>query len=515
MSSTAEQPEFSRLRRIFFPIHTYELKKVIPMSLIFFFILVNYTLLRNVKDSLVVTAPNSGAEVLSFLKLFCVTPAAILFIVVYAKASSVLSNEKLFYWTISPFIVFFGLFAFVIYPNISIFQPSVESVAALQEAFPRYKWIIAMFGNWTFSLFYILAELWGSAIVSLSFWQFANQITKLSESRRHYAFFGLCAQIALVAAGLTGRYFSSSTGNGADAWGESLNWICGGVCVFGIAIMAIYRWIYTNVLTDKRFYDKPELPGCSGGKKKKAKVSLGQSFKIIFTSPYIGLIAVLVMSYGISINFVEGVWKSQLKLRYPNPNAYNTFMSNWTLLMGFVSMGMMIVGSNILRMFRWFTAAVITPVMLLILGGSFFGFVLFRDQLAGMLEYFGTTPLIMAVMFGATVNMIIKSTKYALFDLTKEMAYIPLDEEMKVKGKAVVDVLGSRLGKSGGAGFQTLMFLLMPGATYFQIAPYVAGAFVVICVAWILAVRGLSKRVEAISNEPAKDPAAEGEKAKA
>lgn len=208
MAESTDNPQFSRLRKIFFPVYNYELKKVLPMAFIFFFILINYTLLRNVKDSLVVTAPNSGAEVLSFLKLFCVTPAAILFIIIYTKASNIFSNEKLFYVTITPFIIFFGLFAFVIYPYIDFFQPSVEHVAQWQLAYPRYKWIIAIFGNWTYSLFYILSELWGSAIISLSFWQFANQITKISEARRHYAFFGFMAQTALIVSGIVGNYFS-------------------------------------------------------------------------------------------------------------------------------------------------------------------------------------------------------------------------------------------------------------------------------------------------------------------
>jgi AAA family ATP:ADP antiporter len=177
-------------------------------------------------------------------------------------------------------------------------------------------------------------------------------------------------------------------------------------------------------------------------------------------------------------------------------------MSQFTVITGFSSMIMMFVGGNILRLFRWFTAAIITPALLLFLGGLFFIFVLFKDSLGSFLEHFGVTSLVMAVMFGAAVNVIVKSTKYALFDLTKEMAYIPLDEEMKVKGKAVVDVLGGRLGKSGGAGLQSMLFILMPGATYFEIAPYVAGAFLVVCCTWLLAVKGLSRRIEAISKEP-------------
>jgi AAA family ATP:ADP antiporter len=496
---STEQLPFSLVRRVFFPIFTYELKKVIPMAFIFFFILTNYTLLRNVKDSLVVTAPNSGAEVLSFLKLFCVTPAAVVFLLVYAKASNVFSSEKLFYATLLPFIIFFGLFGFVIYPFLDFFQPSPASVATWQALFPRYKWGIAILGNWTYALFYVMAELWGSAIIALSFWQFANQITKINEARRHYAFFGFMAQTALIFSGVLGEHFSEVTQKTVgDPWGTSLYWLMGFVVVFGLSIIAIYRWMHVAVLTDKRFYDPAET---TGGKKKRPKVTLAQSLRTIFSSPYLGLIALLVICYGVCINFVEGVWKSQLKLRYPDPNAYNVFVSQYTLITGFVSMLMMFVGSNILRLFRWFTAAVITPVLLLVLGGVFFVFVLFKTHLEPFLNAFGLSTLTMAVFFGATVVIIIKSTKYALFDLTKEMAYIPLDEDMKVKGKAVVDVLGGRLGKSGGAGFQTLLFILMPGATYFQIAPYVACAFLVMCAAWLLAVKGLSRRVEAISGD--------------
>lgn len=500
MNQVVKEQEFSKLRRIFFPIHRYELKKVIPMGMIFFFILLNYTCLRNIKDSLIVT--NTGAEALSYLKLFCVTPSAILFMLIYAKASNILSNENLFYATLSPFIIFFGLFAFVIYPNREWFHPAAETIMAWQVQFPALHWPLALLGVWSYAIFYVLAELWGSALLSLSFWQFANQVTRVSEAKRVYAFFGLMAQVSLLFAGFLGDYFSNISDKvapGVDPWQVSLNWLMGIVVVCGIATMAIYRWIYTCVLTDKRFCDDPSAIGVKKGKK---KAGLLQSLKIIFTSPYLGLIATLVVCYGISVNVIEGLWKSQLKLQYLNENDYNTFMSRFTLWTGLASIVMLIVGGNILRLFRWIVAAMATPLVFFFGGISFFTFVLFREETAETLAKWGTNPVAVAVILGAIIVVISKATKYALFDLTKEMAYIPLDEEMKVKGKAVVDVVGGRLGKSGGACIQVVLFSIVSSvmgtkATYYQIAPYVFGCFIITCVLWILAVKALSKRVEA------------------
>ncbi|MDR0393503.1 MAG: NTP/NDP exchange transporter [Puniceicoccales bacterium] len=504
MNETSGEPEFSKLRRIFFPVHRYELKKVIPMGMILFFILFNYTCLRNIKDSLVVT--NTGAEALSYLKLFCVTPSAIVFMLLYAKASNILSNEKLFYATLSPFILFFGLFAFVIYPNREWFHPTAATIASWQTQLPILHWPLALFGVWSYSVFYVLSELWGSALLSLSFWQFANQVTRVSEAKRVYAFFGLMAQFSLLFSGVLGDYFSNISDKvspGVDPWQISLNWLMGTVVLFGIVTMCIYRWIYKCVLTDKRFYDKPELPGIKKGKK---KAGLIQSLKTIFTSPYLGLIAMLVICYGISTNVIEGLWKSQLKLQYHNENDYNTFMSRFTILTGLASIVMLIVGGNILRICRWVVAAMSTPVVFLVGGTVFFSFVLFRQELTGILVQWGTNPVTMAVFLGAAIVIVSKSTKYALFDLTKEMAYIPLDEEMKVKGKAVVEVVGGRLGKSGGAFIQVALFSIVSSlagvkATYYQIVPYVFALFILGCIVWIVSVNALGKRVENANRE--------------
>lgn len=484
---------FSQLRALFFPIHNYEIKKVIPMALIFFFILFNYTCLRNIKDALIVTS--AGAEILSFLKLFCVTPSAIIFMILYLKASDIFSNEKLFYITLTPFIVFFGLFGYVLYPLKHILHPSIETIKYLQYTYPSLKWFFLIYANWTYAIFYVLAEIWGSAILSLSFWQFANQICKTSEAKRFYSFFSFIGQLSMLAAGGLGSYFSNISkynNSNLDPWAISLYWLMGLVVGSGILTMLIYKWIYQHILTDKNFYDKPYLPGVS---KKKRKTSLLEGVKTILTSPYLGLIAILVIAYGTSVNFIEALWKSQLKLKFITPNEYNLFMNKFTFYTGVTTMIMLLVGSNILRLFQWITAAIITPLVMLFGGGLFFSFIIFKGKLNNIISIIGTNPIYLSILIGGAVIVIAKATKYALFDLTKEMAYIPLDENLKVKGKAAVDVVGGRLGKSLGAGYQAFLLSIMTGSTYSDLSIIIGISFIVICLIWIFAVKLLSKRM--------------------
>lgn len=489
MSDT--KPEFSKLRQMFWPVHAFELKKLLPMFFMFFFISFNYTILRDTKDTLIVTAPGSGAEAIPFLKLWGVVPFAILFMLVYSKLSNRLSKEKLFYVTILPFIAFFGLFATVLYPMRDILHPTVTA-DWLQSVLPvGFKGLIACLRNWTYSLFYIMAELWGSVVLSLLFWGFANEITRIKEAKRFYSLFGIGANIALMASGPAIIAVSSIRAHlpaGVDAWQVSLNYLMGMVVVAGIIIMSIYRWINKNVLTDERFYTPEDVKQ----KKAKPKMSMKESFKYLLSSKYILCIAMLVMAYGISINLVEVTWKGQLKLQYSNPNDYSTFMGYFSTMTGLISTIMMLfIGGNVMRRFGWGVAAMITPIVILVTGAGFFSFVLFRDNLGGFISMLGSTPLMLAVIFGAAQNIMSKSAKYSLFDPTKEMAYIPLDQEAKVKGKAAIDVVGARLGKSGGA---LINMVLITTLGFASIAPYVAMILMVIVGGWLLAARSLNRQ---------------------
>ena len=227
-------------------------------------------------------------------------------------------------------------------------------------------------------------------------------------------------------------------------------------------------------------------------KKDKPKLHFKDSLKYLLTNKYMLLMAVIVISYGMCINLIEVTWKSQLRLQYPNSNDYSTFMGNFSRITGIVSvLVMFFVTGNVVRRLGWKIAAIITPIVLILTGTGFFSFMIFRDSLSGFVALFSTTPLMLAVMFGAAQNITSKSSKYALFDPTKEMLYIPLNQEEKVKGKAAIDVVGARLGKSGGSLIQTVLIIGLGSIS--AMAPYVAVFLLIIISAWLLAVIVIAK----------------------
>ena len=95
-----------------------------------------------------------------------------------------------------------------------------------------------------------------------------------------------------------------------------------------------------------------------------------------------------------------------------------------------------------------------------------------------------------------------------MFDPTKEMAYIPLDSVVKLKGKAAIDVVGARLGKSGGAFILQLLFIVFNAASAITLAPYIGVIVGAIIFGWILAVKALNKKYTALTAQREAEQAA-------
>eukprot|EP00736_Rhodelphis_marinus_P004622 Rmarinus@m.10181 len=514
-------------------------KKVLGMIVMFFCILFNFTILRDTKDVLIITAPGSGAEVIPFLKTWGVVPTAVLFVVAYSHLSDLVSSRVLFYSTLAPFLAFFAAFPTLLYPNRSWLHPHALA-DSLRAVLPfGLQGPLSIVEHWTFSVFYIMAELWGSVILSLCFWGFANEVTKVDEAKKVYPLFGVFANVALVVAGMVVKAIGRmrlSLPDGVDAWGMSLTYLNGVVVLSGLILCVAYEYARSQAATEASAQQgeastvpkqadgaRPAIPASEvprharettgrgelqvrgqgdatsdkstrRAKKPKAKMSFLNSLRLLAQSPHLRNLAILVLSYGLCINVVEVSWKSQLKQAFPDPNDYAAFMGDFSATTGVVTLIMMVLGRVILDRFGWGVAAQTTPLVILVTGGLFFALTIFRESLAPLIARFGTTPLMLSVFVGAAQNILSKATKYSLFDPTKEMAYIPLSPEMKTKGKAAIDVVASRLGKSGGSLLQQVLLLSLGSLT--AATPILSVVFTGIVVLWVYSAKELANQLQ-------------------
>lgn len=492
--------EFGTVRSFVWPIYRHEVKKVLPMLSMLFLICFSYGILQTMKDSIVLGS--QGAEVIPFIKVWVLLPMALLLTLIFTKLSNRYSQERVFYIMTTGFLTTFATFAFILYPLRDVIHPH-ETAKLLGEILPNagfFKGLIGLVHYWSFTAFYVLAELWGSIVLQVLFWGFANEITRVAESRRFYAVCGIGSNLAAIAAGLAGVFFSSITQYnplmpfGQSAEEQTVMVLVLVVLMAGIGTMSIFRWMNRNVLNDPSFDD---LHNLKKETKKKGKLSIWDSFSYLSNSRYLICIAVLVLAYNLVINIVEVVWKDQLKQLYANSlhpqNDIQSYMSYLKASMGVVSTITTLFIARIIGRFGWTRTALITPIIMLITSTGFFVFSFFQNNLGdAFLAYFGMTPLAIAVFFGSAQNCLSKAAKYSVFDPTKEMAFIPLSHESKLKGKAAIDGVGSRLGKSGGSLIHQglLMFLSTVGASI----PFVAAILMVVIGGWIMAARSLGRQ---------------------
>ena len=480
-------PQFSIWRERLWPVHWHEHRKLVPMLLIKFFITFIYTILKDAKDTLIVTSAGSGAEAIPVLKGWLVLPAAFVFMFAYSRLSDFLSRRALFYTTLSSFLVFFFLYGFVLYPLRDVLCPHQSADAMLEVMGKHRQHWIAVYRYWMNSLFFVAAELWGGMAIGVLFWDFANQITKMEEAKRFYAIFSAGGDLAVIIAGPLIWYYSNTLSH--LNFELTLQVLMGYVLVLGLFTILTYYWFDKNVLSKEATNPVNKVP-----KPKKKKPSFFESLRFVLNSPYLYSLGFMIIAYGLSFNLVEVAWKAALKLKYPDPHSYQSFMGKASLATGVLSLLVtLFVGGNVIRHFGWFFTAQLTPAIIGISSLLFFYAYLGQNSLQTYILLLGITPLTLVIFLGAVHNVLGKTAKYSFFDPTKEMAFIPLDEELKVKGKAAVDVVAARLGKSGSSWIQVAFIELFGTGSILGIVhwllPFVL--FTVLC--WVYAIKVLNQ----------------------
>jgi ATP/ADP translocase len=192
---------------------------------------------------------------------------------------------------------------------------------------------------------------------------------------------------------------------------------------------------------------------------------------------------------------VEGVWKKSIEVFFASSaNQIQCFISRVDICISLLSIIGTFMGIYILRFFKWRAAALVAPTIIFLIGVVFFLSIFFRS--VTWLPALQSSIIIITVYLGAVYNIFSRSLKHALFDPTKEMVYIPLDDDLKTKGKAASEVIGMRFGKGSGAFVQQWLFALFPTLTLLDLSPIIFGIFLFVLLWWFYSTVDLSRRLK-------------------
>jgi len=439
--------KLSVLKERFFPIHKNESIKFILLSSICFLVCMNYTILRNLKETLIITNPDLGIYVVPFLRTWVLAPIMLLSVKAYAIFSSRFPQPKVFYLLISFFLLYFLLYVYLLLPYEEVLR--LDWVANWLSPIykPFTKPIAEIIRFWIHSLYYCLSEIWGSMVVLILFWGTSNRLTTMEQAKRFYApmifitnFSGIISsQVSISVSSSSIKWLFFST---LDKWQATLSTLTLFVCIATLLVMFLFYCLHRICIPTS------VVPTFS-----KEEMTLAKMIDTIRKNRKFWSLAIMVAAYFFSTGILELIWKHYLFKIYSDANRFNDFLNQTTSYIGiFSTLIAFFITGDLIRRFEWKISALITPALLLIplvlmLINSFFGV---NDPLFLKIGTIG----------GAIYYCVNRICKFTFFDLSKEIASIEFSYSEQIKAKAVLDGLLPKMAKMSESLFLQFMLIL-------------------------------------------------------
>jgi AAA family ATP:ADP antiporter len=427
------------------------------MFLIVSLINVNFSVLRSMRNTLVVADSGGSAAYIPYFELFGTFPASILLTWALSRLMRVFSFRFIFSATMFFFLGFFLLFAFWIYPHKEQIHTLLEAKLGLLFGLTRFK---VIFTHWPDMVFYIMAELWKVALLSVVFWGFLNQNLSLGEAKRFYPPLLLGTSVGTILSGpvtvfCTSLFSWNLFPLSPLRWQHSLYMLTLFLIVCGLLTHLLFTLLW------KTFRDRtPVEPRKKEEQKFSEKLSLSRSLRYLMDSPYLRALFLIVIAEYVCYTLGELIFLETLKEKYPSPAEYCQYMGNLSFWMGVLTaVSAIFLTPYLLQTYSWGKTVLMTPILMVGATVAFFSVNCMAKY--GMLP--GFSPIGVIVALGSLHFCIGRAAKYTLFDAIKELAFIPLNQEGQVKGKLIIDGIGSRLGRGGSSLINILLFLLAGG----------------------------------------------------
>lgn len=395
---------------------------------------IGYALLRSVRNTLAVTDLGGGAGSIPVYEICGSMPGALLMTAGLAWLLNRFSMQKVFLITISCFVGFFLLFVIGIYPSLGAWREMLLGASWL----PGHVVLARLVPQVASMTFFVMAELWKIALLSVLFWGLVNQYLPLERAKKFYAPLMLGGSLGVF---LSGPLISLCTLKGLS-WVASLTWMMVSLAL----ISGVTVWLF--------FYLWRTFAGPKQERGEKGDLSVWESIRICFKSRYLLLLGWITVADYIAYTLGEVIFLDVLKQLYPDPRDYVQFMgklNEWSAAL--TALSALLISPLLLRYCRWVVASLVTPLCLFVTLAAFF-FALWHPVLSQKLE--------LLVFLGTLLFCLVRAAKYTLFDTSKEISFLLLPPLEKMQGKLVIDGMCSRFGR-GGASILSITLIQICG----------------------------------------------------
>ncbi len=432
---------------------------------------ISYTILRSARNALAVADLGGGAGAIPWFELCGTMPGAVIMTLLLTYLLNRHPIQRVFFTVLAGFVSFFLLFAIGIYPLL----PHCKTIFT-------HPGLAAFIPVAASMIFFVMAELWKIALLTVLFWGLVNQYVPLENAKRFYAPLMLGGSVGTILAGPLISLCTSDTLS-HHSWTKSLSLLMWALAILSLATAWLFACLWRHFAKDPM---QTSEMGQAKETRKEEPLSVWSSILICCRSRYLLLLAWVTIADYIAYALGEIVFLDVLKQKFPDPRDYCDFMGRLSVWNGILTaISALVITPYLLKRCRWVVASLVTPICLLVTEGAFF-FAIWHPSLSQQLE--------VLVFLGAIFFCVVRAAKYTLFDTSKEISFVLLPPLEKMQGKLVVDGMCARLGRGSGS-FLTLALIQISGSVL-ATAPLAGGIALFIAFSCVLATSHLGALVE-------------------
>lgn len=451
---------FKRFFSSILSVEPQERKKLFYLSMSYFFIIIGYTITRDLRDTIFVSIVGSEYQPLArILSLFVL----IVPLIFYAKMVDLLRRYQLLI-VISLFYGIGGLiFAYL------LGTPGIGMINTEHSAYRIFGW-----------LFYFFIEGYVPFVVSV-FWAFANSISDQDAAKKNYGLMVAGSKVGgLIAAAfsmLILNWNSATPTTAGDVFNHQILLAAASIMslLVPIFILMLMKKVPGRYLHGYEAVYKLEKERQQAGK---TDTGVWSGLTMLFNSPYVlGMFGILFF-YEL-VNTVLGYQRILIaKAQSTTASGMSTFLYETTFIMHLLGLVISLFGT------RWLIEKFGEKICLMMIPAV--NFIL--------LIYFMTNLTPFSFIVAAVVT---KAVHYAFSFPLKESLYIPTVKEIKFKSKSWIDTFGQKFARASGSTFNGIVARY--GASVFFSAHLIfLGAVTGL---WVIVAYFLGKRYEkAVAN---------------